>query len=74
MTLMAHKRWQGHDVWVRRAAWYDKTLLTFVDALAEGRRASWKVLTFRMSVPGREMVQAPLDFIERLADALCNSA
>ena len=39
VTLMAHERWQGHDVWVRRAAWYDKTLPTFVDALAEVRRA-----------------------------------
>ena len=29
VTLMAHGRWQGHDVWVRRAAWYDKTLPTF---------------------------------------------
>ena len=29
VTLMAHERWQGHDVWVRRAAWYDKTLPTF---------------------------------------------
>ena len=74
VTLMAHECWQGHDVWVRRAAWYDKTLPTFVDALAEVRRALWKVPTFRMSAPGREMVQVPLDFIERLADALCYAA
>ena len=71
VTLMAHERWQGRDVWVRRAAWYDKTLPTFVDALAEVRRALWKVSTFRMSGPEREMVQVPLDFIERLTDALC---
>ena len=71
VTLMAHERWQGNDVWVRRAAWYDKTLPTFVDALAEVRRALWKVPTFRTSASGREMIQVPLDFIERLADALC---
>ena len=29
VTLMAHERWQGHEPWVRRAAWYDKTLPTF---------------------------------------------
>ena len=74
VTLMAHERWQGHEPWVRRAAWYDKTLPTFVDALAEVRRALWKVPTFRTSAPGREMVQVPLDFIERLADALCYAA
>jgi hypothetical protein len=74
VTLMAHERWQGHAVWVRRAACYDKTLPTFVDALAEVRRALWKVPTFHTSAPGREMIQVPLDFIERLADALCYAA
>jgi len=74
VTLMAHERWQHHEVWVRRAAWYDKALPTFVDALAEIRRTLWKVPTFRMSAPGREMIQVPLDFIERLADALCYAA
>ncbi|WP_019012309.1 hypothetical protein [Deinococcus aquatilis] len=74
ITLMAHERWKSHDVWVRRAAWYDKTLPTFVDALAEVRRALWKVPTFRTSAPGREMIQVPLEFIERLTDALCYAA
>ncbi len=74
VTLMAHERWQGQKPWVRRAAWYDKTLPTFVDALAEVRRALWKVPTFRTSAPGREMVQVLLEFIERLADALCYTA
>jgi len=74
VTLMAHQRWQGREPWVRRAAWYDKTLPTFVDALAEIRRVLWKMPTFRTSAPGREMVQVPLEFIERLADALCYAA
>jgi hypothetical protein len=71
---MAHERCKGHDVWVRRAAWYDKTLPTFVDALAEVQRALSKVPTFRTSASVREMIQVPLDFIERLADALCYAA
>ena len=70
VTLMDHERWQSHEPWVRHAAWYDETLPTFVDVLAEVRRALWEVPTFRMSAPGRETIQAPLDFIERLADAL----
>ena len=74
VTLMAHERWKHHDLWVRGAAWYNKTLPTFVDALAEVRRALWKVPTFRISAPGREMVQVPLEFIDRLADALCYAA
>jgi len=31
VTLITHERWHGHEPWVRRAAWYDKTLPTFVD-------------------------------------------
>lgn len=74
VTLMADERWKASGIWVRRAAWYDKTLPTFVDALAEVRRALWKVPTFRLSAPEHEMVQVPVDFIERLADALCYAA
>ncbi|THF69677.1 hypothetical protein E7T06_11090, partial [Deinococcus sp. Arct2-2] len=74
VTLMAHERWQSHEPWVRHAAWYNKTLPTFVDALAEVRRALWKIPTFRTSSPGREMVQVPLEFIEPLTDALCYAA
>ncbi|WP_240741160.1 transposase [Deinococcus sp. Arct2-2] len=74
VTLMAHERWKSHPVRVRRAAWYAKTLPTFVDALAEVRRALWKVPTVRTSAPEREMVQVPLEFIERLTDALCYAA
>ncbi|WP_168733500.1 transposase [Deinococcus sp. Arct2-2] len=74
VTLMAHERWQSHEPWVRRAAWYAKTLPTFVDALAEVRRALWKVPTFRTFASEREMVQVPLEFIERLTDALCYAA
>jgi hypothetical protein len=32
------------------------------------------VPTFYTSPSGREMIQVPLDFIERLADALCYAA
>jgi hypothetical protein len=74
VTLMAHERWQSHEPWVRHAAWYNTTLPTFVDALAEVRRALWKIPTFRTSAPGREMVQVPLEFIECLTDALCSAA
>ncbi|WP_407542904.1 transposase (plasmid) [Deinococcus radiomollis] len=74
VTLLAYERCQGHELWVRLAAWHDKTLPTFVDALAQPRRALRKVPTFQRSAPGREMFQVPLDFIERLADALCYAA
>ena len=74
VTLMAHERWQEHGVWVRRAAWYDKTLPTFVDALAEVRRPLWKVPTFRTSASEQEIVQVPRAFIDRLADVLCYAA
>ena len=31
VTLMAHQRWRSHETWVRRAAWYNKMLPTFVE-------------------------------------------
>ena len=50
------------------------TLPTLVDALAQVRQAWWKVPTFRISAPGREMIQGALEFIERLADVHCCAA
>ena len=74
VTLMAHEGRQSHEVRVRHADWYDKTLPTFVDTLADVRRGGWKVPTVRMSAPGGEMIQVPLDIIERLAEVLCYAA
>ncbi|WP_345468528.1 IS701 family transposase, partial [Deinococcus carri] len=74
VTLLAHERWKDTEVWVRRAAWYDKTLPTFVDALAEPRRALWKAQTFRTSPPADDLVQVPRSLVDRLIDALCYAA
>lgn len=74
VTLLAHERWKDAAVWVRRAAWYDKPLPTFVDALAEVRRALWMVQTFRTSPTADDLVQVPRSLVERLTDALCYAA
>lgn len=74
VTLLAHERWKDTDVWVRRAAWYDKTLPTFVDALAEPRRALWKAQTFQTSPTADDLVQVPRSLVDRLTNVLCYAA
>ena len=59
---------------VRRAAWYEKSAPTFVDALAEVRRLLWGRATFQTSRSGREDVKVSRLLTERLTDALCYAA
>ena len=54
---------------VRRAAWYDKRVPTFCDALA--RKDLWAQVTFREWHSEADIVKIPQVFMERLTDALC---
>jgi hypothetical protein len=59
---------------VRRAAWYDKRLPTFADALALTRKEVWACAIFRGSHSEADIVKVPRVFMERLTDALCYAA
>lgn len=59
---------------VRRAAWYDKQLPTFADALALARKELWAQETFRGSLSEAEMVKVPQALMEHLTDAVCYAA
>ncbi len=59
---------------VRRAAWYDKRVPTFCDALALARKELWTQVTFRESHSEADIVKIPRVFMERLTDALCYTA
>jgi hypothetical protein len=59
---------------VRRAAWYDKRLPTFADAIALVRKELWAQATFYGSPADTETVKVPRAFVERLTDAVCYAA
>jgi hypothetical protein len=59
---------------VRRAAWYDKRVPTFCDALALARKELWAQVTFRESHSEADIVKIPRVFMERLTDAVCYAA
>ena len=59
---------------VRQAAWYQKSLPTFADALAAVRRQFWGHMLFCTSPPSDDVVEVPRVLVERLADALCYAA
>ncbi len=59
---------------VRQAAWYQKPLPTFADALAVVRRQLWGHTLFCTSPTSDDVVEVPRLLVERLADALCYAA
>lgn len=59
---------------VRRAAWYDKRLPTFSDALALARKELWAQEIFRGSHLDTDTVKVPRAFVERLTDVVSYAA
>jgi DDE superfamily endonuclease len=70
VRLLAHHRWGGVGFKVRQAAWYEKSLPTFSDALAEVGRALWSGTSFQTSCSEREILEVPRVWLERRTDAL----
>ncbi|HEX2092352.1 MAG TPA: hypothetical protein VHG28_08120 [Longimicrobiaceae bacterium] len=59
---------------VRQAAWYDKPVPTFSDALAAVRREIWRYEGFSMSEGRGETLQIPRALLERLTHVLAYAA
>ena len=74
VTLLAHHRLHQQPAPVRAAAWYTKTLPTFVDALALVRRDLWPVQVFTTSPAPAGMVEIPRTLFQRLTDTLAYAA
>ena len=74
VTLWAHPRMAPTGDCVRQAAWYQKPLPTFSDALALVRRELWGQAAFCMSDREADLVKVPRALVERFADALCYAA
>ena len=75
VTLAANAQQLNQITPVHSAAWYDKTLPTFSDAIASVRRALWPAsVTFCMSPAEPKVQKVPSSLIDRLVDTLCYAA
>ena len=74
VTVFAHQLLQGQALPVRQAAWYTKTLPTFVDTLALVRLHLWPVTFSYLSPPQPQMVQIPRALLARMTDTLAFAA
>ena len=70
VTLLAHTLLTRHDLTIRTAAWYPKSLPTFSDAIALVRSRLWVHLTFQMSAGEPDMVKVPRLILDRFNDLL----
>src|SRR5258707_4353730 len=71
VTLLANALLKGHDLPIRTAAWYSKTLPTFSDPLALVASRLWLHFTFQMSAPQPDILKVPRALLERFNDLLC---
>jgi hypothetical protein len=74
VMLMAGQLAQEHALPVRQAAWYRKSLPTFVDAIAIVRQHLWTLTHFSMSPAKSDMVAIPCTLLNRLTETLCYAA
>lgn len=71
VTLLAHCSTRRGKLPIRQAAWYEKPLPTFSDALAIVRYHLWQEMSFHTSVSEADMQKVPRVLLKRFVDALC---
>ncbi len=73
VALLVHRQpaWQAS---VRRAAWDQKALPTFSDALAQVRRCWWRQMAFCLSHDHTDKQKPPAAFFEHLGELLAYAA
>jgi hypothetical protein len=74
VALMAERLHARGALVVRQAAWYEKPVPTFSDALAAVRRQLWKQQSFSISPSETQITKIPRALLERLTDALAYAA
>jgi hypothetical protein len=74
VTLMANKLTKSQKMPVRTAAWYEKELPTFADAIALVRRCLWSGCHFSTSSQSGDVLKVSRSLLERLTDAVCYAA
>jgi hypothetical protein len=71
VTMMADGLIKGQSMEVRQAAWYQKELPTFADAIALVRRLLWTSCHFSTSSQSSDVLKVPRSLLERLTDTVC---
>src|ERR1700681_3302699 len=74
VTLWAHDLSKSRKLKPRTAAWYQKSVLTFSDAIAAVRREIWAHQISFMSRPRRDRVEIPSQIWRRMQNALAYAA
>jgi hypothetical protein len=74
VALMAERLHARGALVVRQAAWYEKPVPTFSDALAAVRRQLWRHQSFSISPSATQITKIPRALLERLTDALAYAA
>ena len=74
VTVVAHQPLLQHPFELPKAAWYQKTLPTFADALALVRQQLWQMQTFQMSSADVDTVKVPRALFNTWSDLLCYAA
>jgi len=74
VTLWAHDLAKSRKLAPRTAAWYQKTFLTFSDAIAAVRREIWGHQISFMSRPRRDIIEIPGHIWQRMENALAFAA
>jgi len=71
ITMVAQELWKGGKLPIRRAAWYDKEVATFSDAIGCVRQSLWEKRSFQTSPNEVEMIKIPRPYLECLTETLC---
>jgi len=74
VAMMAQELSRGGNLKIRRAAWYEKEVATFSDAIGCVRQQIWESRSFQTSKTEWEMIKIPRSFLETLTETLCFAA
>ena len=74
IAMMANELNQAGKLPIRSAAWYEKEVATFSDAIGCVRQQIWKFQSFQTSENEYEVIKIPRSFLETLTDTLCFAA
>lgn len=71
ITLVAEEMGKSGKLKIRQAAWYEKELATFSDAIGCVRQSLWEQRSFQTSPNQTDMIKIPKPFLECLTETLC---
>jgi len=71
ITMVAQELDKDGRLKIRSAAWYQKEVVTFSDAIGCVRQHLWEERSFQTSPNEEEMIKIPRPFLECLTETLC---